>query len=685
MADEFKNKGYILHPSKGKIPFFCNFATIQDLEDAISKLNSLTPIVVDQLPEVGEAGYLYFVPNGAGGGEDQSKEYIWVDGRFELVGSTGVDLSAYVSTDDTPQSISGEKTFAQLKAGSLKLEDTAQLSLGEGAEAVIIHGDGTSGLAAIEGGNNSTLDVAVPVNFTEPVSYADTVSYLSPGTQETVLTKWTGDKAGYELRLRGTDGALRLTKAGGGDSIFSTGTDGHMYSLYWFTVSALSVNTTSTFNGSVTMRSVLMVAGATTIDNTLSTTGKAVLRGGLETYGETNLGSGLPDPTTVHGDLTVNNSTTLNGGLTVASGLSTFEGPASFKKTVEYISSGTTGEPIYQKWTMPRVSYTLKGFEATGALGFANADGTDIYFGLDSSGNISVLKNLSVAGATTFSKGVTINSALTVSAQAMLSGGIAMPDNALVYFGPLWNIGASGNNLNINGTIDGIINSNNPLYIGEVDNCLTLRPVDDGGGNAHTALFLSFKSGGYKFNLYPTNKTMRLIFTDSGTSIMNFSPNSQVTFTGAVTCNTSLTVQGSSTFSGQINAAGLASFGAGIEISKSNGGPTISANGGTVTWSQIGNPLSFQIADSNAQFGFYGGSSGSNVNITKPNAAILDGQSLLNRDELDARYAKIVALTKDEYTALAAKDDTTIYLITDTTPKMWAIGDMEIVTSDMPA
>lgn len=629
----------------------------------------------------------------ARGGEDQSKEYIWVDGRFELVGSTGVDLSAYVSTDDTPQSISGEKTFAQLKAGSLKLEDTAQLSLGEGAEAVIIHGDGTSGLAAIEGGNNSTLDIAVPVNFTEPVSYTDTVSYLSPGTQETVLTKWTGDKAGYELRLRGTDGALRLTKAGGGDSIFSTGYDGHMYSLYWFTASALSVNTTSTFDGSVTMRSVLMVAGATTIDNTLSTTGKAVLKGGLETYGETNLGSGLPDPTTVHGDLTVNNFTTLNGGLTVASGSSVFKGATSFEKTVEYISSEATGEPIFQKWTMPRASYTLKGFGATGALGFANADGTDVYFGLDSSGNISVLKNLSVAGATTFSKGVTINSALTVSAQAMLSGGIAMPDNALAYFGPLWNIGSSNNNLNINGTTGGKINSNNPLYIGEVDNCLTLRPVDDRTGNPHTALLLSFKDDvGYKFNLYSTNRTMRLIYSDSGSTLIGFNPNNSVYFTGAVTCNTSLTVQGSSTFSGQINAAGLASFNddvdihgklkigndEGLEIS------ILSLQGDSI-FNLGSSSVFFSLPATNGTIIFQGSSSNSLIDIKKPQAFSLGEDSLMNQKESDARYAKIVTLTKDEYTALAAKDDTTIYLITDTIPKMWAIGDMEIVTSDMPA
>lgn len=112
MTEDFKNTGYILHPAKGKIPFFANFATIDDLEAAISKLNSLTPEVVDELPAIGEAGTLYFVPVVGASGIDQSKEYIWVEGenRFELIGSTGVDLNDYVTKSGVDE-ITGSKTF----------------------------------------------------------------------------------------------------------------------------------------------------------------------------------------------------------------------------------------------------------------------------------------------------------------------------------------------------------------------------------------------------------------------------------------------------------------------------------------------------------------------------------------------------------------------------------------------
>lgn len=131
MSEDFQNTGYILHPAKGKIPFFCNFATVEDLEAAISKLNSLTPKVVDELPPVGESGILYFVPSTNASSEDQSKEYIWLEqeNRFELVGSTGVDLSDVV-TISSDQIISGTKKFSSSPLVPYPAEDKESANKG---------------------------------------------------------------------------------------------------------------------------------------------------------------------------------------------------------------------------------------------------------------------------------------------------------------------------------------------------------------------------------------------------------------------------------------------------------------------------------------------------------------------------------------------------------------------------
>lgn len=56
-------------------------------------------LVVDELPETGEAGVIYLVPK-VPQDPDFYKEYIWVNNRFEFIGSTDIDLTNYVKNTD---------------------------------------------------------------------------------------------------------------------------------------------------------------------------------------------------------------------------------------------------------------------------------------------------------------------------------------------------------------------------------------------------------------------------------------------------------------------------------------------------------------------------------------------------------------------------------------------------------
>lgn len=78
----------------------------QHLTDAAGKLEIS---VVDALPTTGEAGKIYLVPNK---GEDKNvkDEYLWVNGKWELIGTTKIDLSAYATTESVTSAISGAKT-----------------------------------------------------------------------------------------------------------------------------------------------------------------------------------------------------------------------------------------------------------------------------------------------------------------------------------------------------------------------------------------------------------------------------------------------------------------------------------------------------------------------------------------------------------------------------------------------
>ena len=54
---------------------------------------------VDVLPGVGEPNVIYLLPK-AGPAGDVYTEYMWIDGAWETMGSTAVDLSNYWSKDD---------------------------------------------------------------------------------------------------------------------------------------------------------------------------------------------------------------------------------------------------------------------------------------------------------------------------------------------------------------------------------------------------------------------------------------------------------------------------------------------------------------------------------------------------------------------------------------------------------
>lgn len=58
------------------------------------------PLKVDKLPEVGSDRILYLLPKNGLLSENLYDEYLWIDGVYEPVGTTAVDLSNYATVDD---------------------------------------------------------------------------------------------------------------------------------------------------------------------------------------------------------------------------------------------------------------------------------------------------------------------------------------------------------------------------------------------------------------------------------------------------------------------------------------------------------------------------------------------------------------------------------------------------------
>lgn len=89
-----------------------------------STLEGIDYEVDDELPQTGEKGIIYLIPNGSSETENIYDEYIWIpplqegeSGRFEFIGTTQTDLTNYVDRT-TYQTISGTKMLTgQLQFG----------------------------------------------------------------------------------------------------------------------------------------------------------------------------------------------------------------------------------------------------------------------------------------------------------------------------------------------------------------------------------------------------------------------------------------------------------------------------------------------------------------------------------------------------------------------------------------
>lgn len=72
-------------------------ATNDAIAAAVASAAHISVEIVDELPETGTEKVIYFVPSESG---DEKTEYMWVNGKWEPIGTTSIDLSGYWSKDE---------------------------------------------------------------------------------------------------------------------------------------------------------------------------------------------------------------------------------------------------------------------------------------------------------------------------------------------------------------------------------------------------------------------------------------------------------------------------------------------------------------------------------------------------------------------------------------------------------
>lgn len=184
---------------------------------AVAAAPHLKRTIVEQLPEVEEAdeNTIYMVGTGAGSEDSAYEEYMLINGAFERIGSSDVDLTNYATkeyadqaeadaistaaTDATQKANTAEqnaKTYADGLIAGLDVEDSAQSGKYVSAVAEVdgkiqvIRADLPAAATLVEGTANGTVKfngTDVPVHGLDTAAYTSSDAYDAAGTADAAI------------------------------------------------------------------------------------------------------------------------------------------------------------------------------------------------------------------------------------------------------------------------------------------------------------------------------------------------------------------------------------------------------------------------------------------------------------------------------------------------------------------
>ena len=174
------------------------YQTLQQVEDKINEIVSsgigqVTTFsfqVVEELPSSGTSNHIYLVPvSGSTESDNYYKEYCYINSKWELIGTTKVDLTAYAKKTDIPTKLPNPNAL------TIQLNGTSQGAY-DGTNAKTINVTKSSiGLGNVENKSSATIreeltsaNVTKALGFT-PISKVTVDSALSSSSTNPVQNK----------------------------------------------------------------------------------------------------------------------------------------------------------------------------------------------------------------------------------------------------------------------------------------------------------------------------------------------------------------------------------------------------------------------------------------------------------------------------------------------------------------
>ena len=162
------------------------------LSDEIGQITTFSFQIVDSLPSTGTLNHIYLVPvSGAKEAENYYEEYCYINNKWELIGTTQVDLTPYAKKTDIPTALKNPNAM------TLQINGTSQGTYDGSAAKTYNVTKESLGLGKVENKSSATIrgeltltDVRNALNFdfdsTQAVSMC---AHSKSGTVHTLVTK----------------------------------------------------------------------------------------------------------------------------------------------------------------------------------------------------------------------------------------------------------------------------------------------------------------------------------------------------------------------------------------------------------------------------------------------------------------------------------------------------------------
>ena len=167
-----------------------NYYDKTNIDNKISAIKQFNVVLVDSLPETGVEGTIYFVPNTKETGTNIKDEYMWINDRWELIGTTEFQLNIGQNADGIIINGTALQDATASQDGLMTKEQVA--TLGATASKEYVDGELAKKVTAVDGSRLMTnaegtklegIATGAQVNVIETVKVGETA--LTP-TDKTV-------------------------------------------------------------------------------------------------------------------------------------------------------------------------------------------------------------------------------------------------------------------------------------------------------------------------------------------------------------------------------------------------------------------------------------------------------------------------------------------------------------------